>query len=176
MKSKDETFSCFKKFLSSVETQSEHKLKALRSDNGGEYVSKEFVDFCSSRGIKRDFTAPYTPAQNGVAERMNRTIQERIMSMLSQANLPQVFWAEALYTAVYLINRSPHASLQFCVPLELWSGHKLSYEKLRTFGCKAYAHVPKELRAKLDPKFRKCIFISYGVDGQFGYRLWDLES
>ena len=100
-----------------MQTQSEHKLKALRSDNGGEYVSKEFTDFCSSfRGIKREFTTPYTLAQDGVAKRMNRTIQERIMSMLSQANLPQAFWAEAfwaeaLYTVVYLINRSPHASL-----------------------------------------------------------------
>ncbi|MCO5580981.1 hypothetical protein L7F22_034856 [Adiantum nelumboides] len=82
MKSKDETFSCFK-YLSSSKTQSEHKLKALRLDNGGEYVSKEFADFCSSRGIKREFIAPYTPAQNGVAKQMNRTIQERIMSMLS---------------------------------------------------------------------------------------------
>ena len=115
MKSKDETFSCFKKFLSSVQTQFEHKLKALRSDNGGEYVSKEFTDFCSSREIKSESTAPYTSAQNGVVERMNRTIQERIMSMLSQANLPQAFWAKALYTVVYLINRSPHASLQLRV-------------------------------------------------------------
>ncbi|MCO5584862.1 hypothetical protein L7F22_038794 [Adiantum nelumboides] len=87
MKSKDETFSCFKKFLSSVKTQSEHKLKALCSDNGGEFVSKVFADFCSSRGIKHEFTAPYTPAQNGVAEQMNRTIQERIMSMLAQDSL-----------------------------------------------------------------------------------------
>lgn len=123
-------------------------LKALCSDNGGEDISKEFADFYSEKRIKRrEFTAPYTPAQNGVAERMNRTIQEPIMSMLSQANLTQGFWAEGLYTAVYLINWSPHVSLQFCVVEELWSGHKLSYDKLRTFGCEAYAHVPIELRA-----------------------------
>ena len=79
-------------------------------------------------------------------------------------------------TAVYLINRTPNASLQFKVPEELWSGHPVSYQRLRTFGCEAYAHVPKELRAKLDPKSRKCIFVGYGMDGQFGYRLWDPES
>ncbi|MCO5573097.1 hypothetical protein L7F22_026862 [Adiantum nelumboides] len=72
MKPKDETFSCFKKFFSSVETQSEHNLKALCSDNGREYVSKEFPAFCSSRRIKREFTAPYTPAQNGIAENYSR--------------------------------------------------------------------------------------------------------
>ena len=55
-------------------------------------------------------------------------------------------------------------------------GHPVSYQRLRTFGCEAYAHVPKELRAKLDPKSRKYIFIGYGMDGQFGYRLWDPES
>ena len=85
--SKDETFSCFKKFVSSMETQSGKKLKALCSDDGGEYIAKEFKDFCAARGTKCEFIAPYTPAQNGVAERMNRTIQERILSMLSQASL-----------------------------------------------------------------------------------------
>ena len=176
MKSKDKTFSCFKKFVSIVETQSGKKLKALHLENGSEYIAKELKDFCATRGIKHEFTAPYTPTQNGVAKRMNRTIQERILSMLSQAGLSQGFWAEALYTTVYLINRSPNASLQFKIPEELWSGHSLSYDKLRTFGCEAYVHVPRELRANLDPKSRKCIFVGYGLDGQFGYRLWDPES
>ena len=114
IKSKDQTFACFQQFLSSVENQSGKKVKVLRSDNGGEYISKEFADFCVDKDIKREFTAPYTPAQNGVAERMNHTIQERLMSMLSQSHLPpQSFWDEALMTVVYLINRMPNASLQF---------------------------------------------------------------
>ena len=128
MRSKDETFKHFKEFVSLMETQSGKKLKALHLDNGGEYISKEFIDFCASKEIKRDFTAPYTLAQNGVIERMNRTIQEQNMSMLSQANLTQGFWVEALYTAVYLINRSPNATLEFKVPEELWTGHRLSYD------------------------------------------------
>ena len=94
-----------------LENQYGKKVKALRSNNGGEYISKEFADFCADKGIKREFIAPYTPAQNGVAERMNRTIQERLMSMLSQLDLPQSFWTEALMTVVYLINRMPNASL-----------------------------------------------------------------
>ena len=102
---------------------------------------------------------------------MNRTIQVRIMSMLSQANLTQGFWAKALVTMVYLINQSSHGLLQFCVPKELWSGYKLSNDRLRAFGCEAYAHVPKELCAKLDPRSKNCIFIGYGRDDQFGYFL-----
>ena len=125
-------------------------MKALRSDNGGEYIAKDFIDFCIARGVRREFTAPYTLAQNGVAKRMNMTIQERILSMLSQANLTQGFWAEALYTTFYLINRSPNSTLEFKVPEELWTGHILSYDRLRAFCCEAYVHVPKELCSKLD--------------------------
>lgn len=165
-----ETLSYFKKFVSMVETQSSKKLKALHSDNGGQYIAKEFITFCAESGIKREFTAAYTLAQNGVVERMNKTIQERIMLMLSHAHLTQGCWAIVLYTAVYLINRSPHTSLNFKVPQKLWSGHKVTYDKLPTFGCEAYVHVPKELRAKLAPKSCKCILVGYGLDGQFGCR------
>ena len=70
---------------------------------------------------------------------------------------------------VYLINRSPHASLDFKVLEELWLGPKISHDRLCTFGYEAYAHVPKELHAKLDPKSQKWIFIGYGLDGHFGY-------
>lgn len=93
--------------------------------------------------------------------------------MLSHANPTQGFWAKALYTTVYLINHSPDALLNFKVPKELCSGHKVPYDRLGTFDCEAYTHVLKELCAKLDFKSRKCIFIGYGSDGQFGYHLWD---
>ena len=78
-----------------METQTGKKVKCLRSDNGGEYVSKLFQDFCDLKGIKRELTAPYNPPQNGVAERMNRTIQEKVHSMLSNVDLPNEFWAKA---------------------------------------------------------------------------------
>jgi transposase InsO family protein len=82
------------------------KLKCLRSDNGGEYKSHEFVQFFRERGIKHEFTAPYSPEQNGVEERKNRTIQERIVSMLHHFGLSEGFWAEALLTAAHIINVS----------------------------------------------------------------------
>ena len=102
----------FKTFVTLVENQSGKKVKCLRTDNGGEYVSKAFKDFCDLKGIKQELTAPYNPSQNGVAERMDRTFQEKVRSMLSNAKLPNGFWAEAVANAVHLINRSPSKVLE----------------------------------------------------------------
>ena len=96
--------------------------------------------------------------------------------MLSTANLTQSFWAEAVMTAVHIINRSPSTPLDNQIPEQLWTGKKPHYDHLRVFGCEAFAHVPKELRKKLDPKSHKCVFIGYGIDGEMGYCLWHPES
>ena len=97
--------------------------------------------------------------------------------MLSNAQLPNGFWAEAVSTAVHLINRSPSKVLdKESVAEMVWSGKAPSYKHLRVFGCEAYSHVPKEFRNKLEPKSRKCIFLGYGDSGEMGYRLWDPES
>ena len=112
LRRKDQVLSVFQRFITMVETQIGKKVKCLRSDNGGEYMSKAFQDFCDTKGIKRELTAPYTPPQNGVVERMNRTIQERVRSMLSNTELSDGFWAEAVATAVHLINRSPNKKLE----------------------------------------------------------------
>ena len=118
LKSKSDTFSTFQKFVSLVENQTGQKLKSLRSDNGGEYLSKAFQDYCDAKGIKRELTTPYTPSQNGTAERLNRTIQEKVQSMLSHAALPHGFWAEAVQTTVHLINRSLNRTVGLKVPEE----------------------------------------------------------
>ena len=112
LKHKDNVLEVFKKFLCSVENQSGWKLKCLSIDNGSEYISKAFQDFYDTKGIKQELTAPYNPSQNGLAERMNRTIQEKVRSMLSNAKLPNGFWAKAVATAVHLINRSPSKVLE----------------------------------------------------------------
>ena len=105
--SKDKVFEKFVEWKSLVENQSGRKLKTLRTDNGGEYTSNEFVSYLKKEGIRHEYTVPKTPQQNGVAERMNRTLVEAVLSMLLDAKLPKCFWAEALATAVYLRNRSP---------------------------------------------------------------------
>ncbi|MCO5591892.1 hypothetical protein L7F22_045885 [Adiantum nelumboides] len=151
-----------------VENFSGKKLKVLHTHNGGEYTSLEFKAFYSKRGIHRDFTTPYTPAQNGIAERMNRTIQERVIAMLSMASLSPEFWGETVMTAVHIISQSPSTPLNFKIPQEMWTGKKPNYDRLRVFGCEAFSHIPKVLHKKLDPKSHKCIFIGYGVDGEMG--------
>jgi hypothetical protein len=95
LKSKDEVFSKFKEFKALIENLSERKIKILRSDNGGEYTSKEFVNFCKDIGIKRELTTPYNPQQNGVAERKNRTIMEAVKTMIHDQDLPMCLWEEA---------------------------------------------------------------------------------
>jgi transposase InsO family protein len=102
LKSKDEVFSKFKEFKALIENLSERKIKIPRSDNGGEYTSKEFVNFYRDVGIKRELTTPYNPQQNGVAERKNRTIMEAVKAMIHDQDLPMCLWEEAAMATVYV--------------------------------------------------------------------------
>ena len=172
LKSKDQVFQTFTIFHTMVERETGRKLKCLRSDNGGEYTSHEFKDYCAKYDIIHEKTVPRTPQHNGVAERMNRTIMEKVRCMLKMAKLSKEFWGEAVKTACYLINRAPCVPLEFETPNGVWTGKDASYSHLRVFGCKAFAHVSKEQRSKLDDKALPCIFVGYG-DEEFGYRLWD---
>lgn len=92
--------------------QSGHYLKVLRSDRGGEYTSNLFRSFCRAHGINHQLTTAYTPQQNGVAERKNRTILDMARSMVKAKHLPRTFWAEAILCAVYLLNRCPTKSVR----------------------------------------------------------------
>ena len=141
LKTKGQVFQTFKQFHAMVERETGRALKSIRSDNGGEYTSNEFKDYCSTHGIRHEKTIPGTPQHNGVAERMNRTILEKVRCMLKTANLSKRFWAEAVSAACYLINRSPSAPLDFETPEGVWTGKSSSYSHLRVFGCKAFAHV-----------------------------------
>ena len=137
-----------------------------------EFCLNEFDEFCSNDGMVRHHTIPYTPQQNGVAERMNMTIISRARCMLSNAKMHRSFWAEAASTACYLINRSPSVPLDKKTPIEVWSGSPADYSDLRVFGCTAYAHVDN---GKLEPRAVKCIFLGYG-SGVKAYRLWNPET
>ena len=104
MKSKDEVFSKFKEFKALIENLSERKIKILKSDNGGESTSKEFVRFCKDVGIKREMTTPYNPQQNSVAERKNRTIMEAVNTMIHDQYILMCLWAEAAMKIIYVKN------------------------------------------------------------------------
>jgi transposase InsO family protein len=108
LKNKDGVLEKLQEFKAHVENQTKRKIKILRSDNGGEYTSKEFNSFCIEVGIKREFTTPYNPQQNGVTERKNRTIIEETKEMIHYQSLPMTLWEEACMTTIYVQNRSPH--------------------------------------------------------------------
>lgn len=109
-----------------AERQTGCKIKALRSDNGREYINKRFDDFLKQHGIVRQLSVPYSPQQNGVAERANRTLVEMARSMLVHSNMPVFLWAEAVQTACYIRNRSPTMALIGMTPFEAWSGKSLT--------------------------------------------------
>ena len=113
---------------------------------------------------------PYTLEQNGVSERLNRTLVEKARSMLTDSGVDKCFWGQAIQTAAFLTNRSPSNAIASDVtPFELWEGKKPNVSKLRTFGCPVYVHIPKELRKKLDAKAWKGVFLGYACNG---YRVW----
>lgn len=176
LKRKSEVYQKVLNFVQMVETQTGNKLKILQCDNGGEYINNKLIDFFTSKGIILKRTAPYTPEQNGIAERINRTIFDRVRCMLSHAKLDKSFWGEAALTAVYLINKHPTSALNGQIPDELWFNKKVSLNHLRVFGCEAYAHIPKQKRkSKLDPRSKKCILVGYDSFDR-SYRLYDFND
>jgi transposase InsO family protein len=120
LKYKDEVFSKFKELKALIENLSERKIKILRSYNGGEYTSKEFVSFCKDVGIKREITTPYNPQQNGVVERKNRTIMEVVKTMIHDQDPHMCLWEEETMTAVYVKNQLSHSALGFKTPKEMF--------------------------------------------------------
>src|SRR6266540_7003703 len=122
-----------------VEKQTEKKVKKLHTNNGMEFYSDQFNSYCKFEGIVRHYTVPYIRQQNGVAERMNRTIISKAHCMLSNAGLHRHFWAEAASTACYLINRSPSIAIDKKTPIKLWSSSPANYSQLRVFDSTAYA-------------------------------------
>ena len=158
-----------------MENQTRKKIKVLRTDNGDEFYEKESKKFCKECGIARQKTTPYTPKQNGVVERMNRSLMEKARNMLIGAGLGQEFWVIIVDTACYLKNRSPTSTLVDKTPYEVWSSQKPYVSHLRVFGFKYFMHVLKEKMRKLDNKCEKCIFVGY-KEGIKGYKLWNIVS
>ena len=144
-----------------VENQTGRKVKYLRSDNGSEYPDSQFQRYCEGHGIQRHFTMRKTPQQNGVTERMNKTICERARCLRLNAGLPKCFCVEAVNMACYLIKISPWASLGVKVAKDVWTGNSVDFTNLRIFGCPAYMHIPADEVSKLDAKSTKRIFLGF---------------
>lgn len=123
LRTKDDTFGKFKIFEEEIENKTGKKIKRIRSDRGGEFLTSEFVSFCEQHGIIREFSAPNSPPQNGVPERKNRTLLEMVSAMLLHSKLPNNLWGEALYMACYINNRILHKG-QDKTPYEFLNNRK----------------------------------------------------
>ncbi|WZZ44936.1 hypothetical protein YC2023_041195 [Brassica napus] len=173
--SKDRVIDAFKNFQAYVTNHYHAKIKILRSDNGGEYTSYAFKSHLDHHGILHQTSCPYTPQQNGVAERKNRHLMEVARSLMFQANVPKRFWSDAVSTAYYLINRMPTRVLKDQAPFEVLNKRKPSLAYMKVFGCLCYVLVPGELRNKLEARSRKAMFIGYSTT-QKGYKCYDPEA
>ena len=112
MSHKSESFEKFREFHSKVENQFGKKIKALRSDRGGEYLSQEFDDHLKEKGILSELTPPGTSQWNGVSERRNRTLLDIVRSTMGLSDLPISFWGYALLTAALTLNRAPSKAVE----------------------------------------------------------------
>jgi transposase InsO family protein len=169
---KSEVSSKFKTFLNLYENQWGERIKCLRSDNSTEFANKKMDNMCALIGIVHQKTVPYSPQQNGVAERMNRTIMEKARSMPYYKGISTMWWVEAVSKLVYLINRST-TSVQSSMNLyNLAFKDKPRMDHSRVFGSVGYAHVDKAKRIKLEPKGFKCMFLGY-TENSKGYRVYD---
>ena len=150
----------FKVFLALIETQFSIKIKILRSDSSGEYMSNEFQFFLQSHGIISQRSCPFTPQQNSVAERKNRHLNV-VRTLLIESCVPSHFWCEALSIAVYLLNRLPSLTLNDDSPYFRLFGHAPNYSNLHIFGCICFVHLPTHERNKLTAESVKCAFLGY---------------
>ncbi|KAL0702312.1 hypothetical protein Bca4012_058434 [Brassica carinata] len=175
IKSKDRVLEAFVNFQNYVTNHFNSKIKIFRSDNGGEYTSNAFKQHLANHGIIHQTSCPYTPQQNGVAERKNRHLMEVARSMMFHTNVPKRFWGDAVITACYLINRIPTKVLKDVSPFQVLNKIKPPLDHLRVFGCVCYVLTPGEQRNKLEAKSVKGIFIGY-THTQKGYKCYIPDS
>jgi hypothetical protein len=172
LKEKSQAFETFKKFHVWIQNETQYRIGSLRTDNGREYTSNKFESYLCQHGIKHQTTVPYNPQQNGVAERMNKTLLNMVHSMMFFKNVKLMFWADVVLCAAYVKNRCPSHALEKKTPYEMWYGHIPLVRHLRVFGSTCYALIPKEQRSKLDARSWKCIFLGYSNTTK-GYRLYN---
>ena len=171
MKNKSDVLTCFKDFHKAVQTQYGAVVKVLISDNGTEYTNRAFGEYLSAQGIQHQTTCPYTPAQNGVAERKNRHLLEVARCMMISMNVPNYLWGQAVLTAAQLINRMPSRILEWKSPCEMLKGDNGGVLPLKVFGCVCFVRDNRPTVEKLDPRAVKCVFVGYYAT-QKGYVCW----
>ena len=175
LKNKDDSFEMFKVFCKRIQNEKESNIVAVRSDHGGEFENHLFKTFFEKHGISHNFSCPRTPQQNGVVERKNRTLQEMARTMLNDSGIEKYFWAEAVNTACYIINRVSIRKILSKTPYELWKGRKPTLAYFHIFGCDCYILNNKDNLGKFDSKSDKSIFVGYSTSSK-AYRVYNLRT
>jgi hypothetical protein len=156
-----------------VEKQFNKSILCLHDDKGGEFIGIKWDAFFGQHGIRREHTVKALPQQNGVAERLNRTLEELLVATLNGARLPARFWGEGLNYLRHIIVCSPSSSIPAgTTPYEMVHKRKPDYSPLRVFGCRAWAHIQRKERKSLQDHAKPCVFLGCPEDFK-GWKLWD---
>jgi transposase InsO family protein len=150
------------------------RIKCLRSDNGGEFTSKEYMDYCSNHGIKRQLSISRTPQQNRVVERKNRTVQEMAQRMIMDSKLTDMFWTQEVHTAVHIQNRVILRNNTDKTPYELWKGRPTNVKNFIVFGRKCYIKREDGRMGKFDSRVDKGILVGYSSTRK-AYKCYNLR-
>jgi transposase InsO family protein len=138
LKNKSEAFEKFRIYKEMVKNEMDSRIECLRSDNGGEFTSNEFMDYCSNHGIKRQFSVATTPQQNGVVERKKSIVQEMARTMKMDSKLIDIFWTHAMHIAIHTQNKVMLRNNTDKTPYGLWKGRPANVKHFRVFGSKCY--------------------------------------
>jgi hypothetical protein len=162
-------------FFAYVSTQFHRTIKAVQCDNGREFNNATSRAFFTTKGVLLRMSCPYTSPQNGKAERILRTINNMLRSLLFQASISARYWVEGIHTTTYLLNCLPTKPISTTSPYFTLHGVAPSYEHLRVFGCACYPNLSTKAAHKLAPRSTRCIFLGYSTDHK-GYRCLDLTT
>ncbi|GJV96903.1 putative ribonuclease H-like domain-containing protein [Tanacetum coccineum] len=163
------------KFIALIENQLNKKVKGIRCDNGTEFKNAKLIELCGEKGIKRDYSNPRTPQQNGVAERKNRTLIEAARTMLADSKLPTMFWTEAVSTACYVLNRVSITNPHNKTPYQLLSGKVPQIGHLKPFGCQVTILNTSDHLGKFEGKADEGYLVGYAPNSK-AYRVYNLTN
>jgi transposase InsO family protein len=169
---KSEVHDILKKFMTRAQNELEVKIKKIRSDNGSEFKNINVEEYLDEVGVKHEFSTPYTPQQNGVVERKNRTLIDAARTMLDEYKTPEHFWAEAINTACHAINRLYLHKILKKTSYELLTGNKPNVSYFRVFGCKCFILIKKSKSSKFAPKVDEGFLLGYASNAH-AYRVFN---
>lgn len=172
LKNKSDTLVEFKKAKSIMENEKQAKIGIFHSDNGGEFSSKDFVDFLEFNGIKTEYSAPYTPQHNGIAERRVRSLKQLARSMMIASSAPPSWWKFAVALANHIYNRvAPSGTIS---PYEKFFGVRPDLSKIRVFGCRAWVKIENP-ESTWSPRSTCCAYLGPNEKGE-GFILYNYET